>query len=563
MNPSFYRISLDIHDTTSQLSFSIKKGDTSRRLLISLMDNGVPYNISENCYAIFSAKKADGKPLFNDCTIKDNLIIYDITEQTSVSVGRVDCEIILSDINSEVITSPRFAIIVYDTVIGEYESGITSSSEYKALVELTAEVSSKLKNGEFKGEKGDRGLPGSQGIQGVQGIQGERGEKGEKGDKGDKGEKGDKGADGTIFFADLTPEQKESLKGDKGDQGIQGEKGEKGDKGDQGEKGADGKDGANGRDGADGKDGKDGADGTMTFEDLTAAQKESLKGVGVASVTYNGEWGTDRYLLRFTFTDGTYVNVAVPKPKDGADGKDGANGKDGAQGVQGIQGVQGEQGERGEKGEKGEDGEDGRGIKSISRDEDGNLVITYTDGTKQVIEDEKGSTPSYGEGINNNGDTEAYIEHMSVVDGAIVGSSNLYGSIIISGLFFDDCNQSIAAGSATELGNSPNGFQNNKGLTDIEMNNIAEIGAYAFKGCTNLVSLLIDVNVSVIGVEAFANCRSLKYINFQGDYLTFIGWLQATEFGEDWLAGTPDDLVFITEDNYIITKQQLGMINEE
>ena len=55
-------------------------------------------------------------------------------------------------------------------------------------------------------------------------------------------------------------------KGDKGDtgaQGIQGEKGEKGDKGDKGEKG---------------DKGDKGEDGTMSFEDLTEAQKESLRG---------------------------------------------------------------------------------------------------------------------------------------------------------------------------------------------------------------------------------------------------------------------------------------------
>lgn len=61
-----------------------------------------------------------------------------------------------------------------------------------------------------------------------------------KGEKGDKGDKGDTGAQGI--------------------QGLRGEKGDKGDKGDKGEKG------------------DKGADGTMTFEELTPAQRESLKG---------------------------------------------------------------------------------------------------------------------------------------------------------------------------------------------------------------------------------------------------------------------------------------------
>lgn len=162
MNPSYYRISLDVHDATSQLSFPIKKGDTSRRLLISLVDNGVPYDIADECYAIFVARKPDGKLISNDCTIQKNLIIYDITEQTSSMEGRLDCEITLFGLQMGQITSPRFTIIVYATTGSEADSEITSTSEYKALMSLLSEanelvntVESKLENGEFVGERGE------------------------------------------------------------------------------------------------------------------------------------------------------------------------------------------------------------------------------------------------------------------------------------------------------------------------------------------------------------------------------------------------------------------------
>lgn len=138
MNPSYYRISLDIHDATSQLSFSIKKGDTNRRLLISLTDNGVPYEITGDCYATFSARKADKQIVFNDCTIQKNMIIYDITEQTSSVEGRLDCEITLNGEYGQQITSPRFTIIVYASVFSEEE--VESSSEYKSLATLVSET---------------------------------------------------------------------------------------------------------------------------------------------------------------------------------------------------------------------------------------------------------------------------------------------------------------------------------------------------------------------------------------------------------------------------------------
>lgn len=171
MNPSYYRLSLDVHDATSQLSFPIKKGDTSRRLLISLVDNGVPYIISEDCYAIFMAKKPDGNLISNDCTIQNNMIIYDITGQTSAMEGRLDCEITLFGLNAGQITSPRFSMIVYETTGSEAESEITSSSEYKSLVHLIAEgndlvytVKKKLEHGEFVGEQGEAGKTPVRGV---------------------------------------------------------------------------------------------------------------------------------------------------------------------------------------------------------------------------------------------------------------------------------------------------------------------------------------------------------------------------------------------------------------
>lgn len=86
-------------------------------------------------------------------------------------------------------------------------------------------------------------------LRGPQGIQGERGEKGD-----------------AFTYADFTQEQLAALQGPKGDTGAKGDKGDKGDKGEKGDTGAQG------------PQGEKGADGTMTFEELTPEQKESLKG---------------------------------------------------------------------------------------------------------------------------------------------------------------------------------------------------------------------------------------------------------------------------------------------
>lgn len=81
-------------------------------------------------------------------------------------------------------------------------------------------------------------------------------------------------------------------------------------------------------------------------------------------------------------------------PRDGQDGRNGTDGKDGAPGPRGDQGPKGLKGDTGPKGDpgrdgpigpkgsKGEPGEDGVGISSVSI-KDGNLIVSYDDGTEQ------------------------------------------------------------------------------------------------------------------------------------------------------------------------------------
>ena len=141
MIKSTYRFSLDIHEDHSNVCLNVKKGDTnSRKLYITLMENGNPYEISEDCYAVFTATKPDGKLLYNDCVIEDDTIIYELTPQTTAASGVMDCEIQLYGADDALLTSPKFIIVVDDTVY-DTENEIVSSDEYKALLELVSKVS--------------------------------------------------------------------------------------------------------------------------------------------------------------------------------------------------------------------------------------------------------------------------------------------------------------------------------------------------------------------------------------------------------------------------------------
>lgn len=178
MTNSSYKISLDIHDHGSNVFLKTKRGDTSRILYITLMDGRNPYIISNDSYAVFAAKKADGTILYNNCSIIGNTISYAFTPQTCVAAGKLECEIKLYGADNKLLTSARFSLVVEDTVYNE-EIEVGSEKEVTALTALVSKatalitkVENKLAKGEFKGDKGDPGATGPRGIQGERGPQG-------------------------------------------------------------------------------------------------------------------------------------------------------------------------------------------------------------------------------------------------------------------------------------------------------------------------------------------------------------------------------------------------------
>lgn len=145
--------------------------------------------------------------------------------------------------------------------------------------------------------------------------------------------------------------------------------------------GADGKDGADGQDGQDGLNGQDGDDGISVV-------KSEINAKGELVLTYSNN-----------MIDNLGVVIGADG-RDGADGKDGQNGTDGQDGV-GIDTITINQndeleitlssgtklnlgvikGADGANGQDGADGKDGIGISGTSVNEQGELVISYSNGT--------------------------------------------------------------------------------------------------------------------------------------------------------------------------------------
>lgn len=142
-------------------------------------------------------------------------------------------------------------------------------------------------------------------------------------------------------------------------------------------------------------------------------------GRGISSIVFVSSTGgsiagiagaTDTY--RINYTDGTTSTYTVkngnngeqgpkgdageqgPKGDPGEQGPKGDKGDTGEQGIQGEQGLKGDKGDTGEQGlqgEQGPKGNDGIGIQAAIVDDEGYLVITYTDGDIDKLGPVKGA----------------------------------------------------------------------------------------------------------------------------------------------------------------------------
>lgn len=160
--------------------------------------------------------------------------------------------------------------------------------------------------------------------------------------------------------------------------------------------GGSGSGGSGGGSGAPGKDGR--GISSIVFVSSTGGSIASIAGA------------TDTY--RINYTDGTTSTYTVkngnngeqgpkgdageqgPKGDPGEQGPKGDKGDTGEQGIQGEQGLKGDKGDTGEQGlqgEQGPKGNDGIGIQAAVVDDEGYLVITYTDGDIDKLGPVKGA----------------------------------------------------------------------------------------------------------------------------------------------------------------------------
>lgn len=268
-----------------------------------------------------------------------------------------------------------------------------------------------------------------------------------------------------------------------------------------------------------GVDGKDGVDGvgidsvavnsagvlTVTLTDGSEIVCGVVKGKdGTDGVSLSAAKIDDSGRLLLTLTDGSIINCGVVTGNDGKDGENGVDGKDG---------------------ENGKDGSDGVGVYSTALDENGNLVVTYTDGTTDVIEHHWQLIYTLEEATHEK--DGIYVYTCSDCGLARV----VYGKYYTKGLAYvlneDNASYSVTGiGEATDTeivvpetyNNLPvtaiaeKAFFQNNDITSITLpDSVTKIGANAFAFC-ELTELTLPDSLTDVGEYAFYSCTALKTV---------------------------------------------------
>ena len=143
MNIRTHRIILDIDAPSGGSAVTLRQGENARRFEICFNRSARTYHISEDCTAVFTARRSDGTQLFNNCAIENDTVIYDVTAQTTAAAGRLDCEVRLYGAENKLLIAPKFTVYVERSAIDE--GAVEASDEFGALNALM------LKAGNFSG----------------------------------------------------------------------------------------------------------------------------------------------------------------------------------------------------------------------------------------------------------------------------------------------------------------------------------------------------------------------------------------------------------------------------
>ena len=138
MNKQITRLTLDVGLRDSYKVVFAKMGDTERRVIAEIKDNGEDYSLAGVNTVEVRCRKADGKQVTKNATKDNNTIVIDISGQMTTCKGTAIVDVVLYGTDGGVLSTAKFYLNVDDGAVNEDD--IKSSNEYKSLTDALRTV---------------------------------------------------------------------------------------------------------------------------------------------------------------------------------------------------------------------------------------------------------------------------------------------------------------------------------------------------------------------------------------------------------------------------------------
>ena len=133
MNKQITRLTLDVGLRDSYKVVFAKMGDTERRVIAEIKDNGEDYSLAGVNTVEVRCRKADGKQVTKNATKDNNTIVIDISGQMTTCKGPAIVDVVLYGTDGGVLSTAKFYLNVDDGAVSEDD--IKSSNEYESLTD--------------------------------------------------------------------------------------------------------------------------------------------------------------------------------------------------------------------------------------------------------------------------------------------------------------------------------------------------------------------------------------------------------------------------------------------
>ena len=138
MNNQITRLTLDVGLRDSYKVVFAKMGDTERRVIAEIKDNGEDYSLAGVNTVEVRCRKADGKQVTKNATKDNNTIVIDISGQMTTCKGTAIVDVVLYGTDGGVLSTAKFYLNVDDGAVNEDD--IKSSNEYESLTDALRTV---------------------------------------------------------------------------------------------------------------------------------------------------------------------------------------------------------------------------------------------------------------------------------------------------------------------------------------------------------------------------------------------------------------------------------------